>query len=250
MLKELFKKPELYDNDDDDEYSLFTDFDCDNIDMLTEDKQDELPLTQLSNMFSDFSLSNSINSHTESGEFLKNSSCPNSILTCCSSTTTSERSSLLSYPSMKHVRFSHVEVREYAITVGDHPSCSSEPALTLDWKYATPTRIEIDTYSEAKNEKVKKSLRIPRWRRIALLREVAKMTNRDLLALGLSKNEFDPDEGSKRYAPPLKSKLIYKRSHMHERSHKYFADLENFSSNGIPRSKSMQNQLNLFRYSV
>ena len=216
--------------DDDDDYSLFADFDDDDDYSSSKDTEEELAPVHL--MF-------------------KDSSCAYSVSTCCSSTTTSESErSSLSYPSMKHVRFSHVEVREYAITVGDHPSCSSEPALTLDWKYATPTRIEIDTYSEAKNEKVKKSLRIPRWRRIALLREVAKMTNRDLLALGLSKNEFDPDEGSKRYAPPLKSKLIYKRSHMHERSHKYFADLENFSSNGIPRSKSMQNQLNLFRYSV
>ena len=205
--------------DDDDDYSLFADFDDDDDYSSSKDTEEELAPVHL---------------------LFKDSSCAYSVSTCCSSTTTSEseRSSSLSYPSMKHVRFSHVEVREYAITAGNHPSCSSEPALTLDWKYATPTRIEIDTYSEAKNEKVKKIMRIPRWRRIALLREVAKMTNRDLLALGLSKNGFNQDEGSKRYAQPLKSKLIY------ERSLKYFTDGDCVC--GIPRSESKQNGLNLF----
>ena len=35
----------------------------------------------------------------------------------------------------KHVRFSTVEIREYAVIVGNHPCCSTGLPLSLDWKY-------------------------------------------------------------------------------------------------------------------
>lgn len=35
----------------------------------------------------------------------------------------------------KHVRFSTVEIREYAVIVGNHPCCSAGLPLSLDWKY-------------------------------------------------------------------------------------------------------------------
>ena len=35
----------------------------------------------------------------------------------------------------RNVSFSHLQVREYAITLGDNPSVSSGPPVTLDWSY-------------------------------------------------------------------------------------------------------------------
>jgi hypothetical protein len=45
-------------------------------------------------------------------------------------------------PENKHLRrriqfASTVEEREYAVTIGDNPSCHGPCALTLDWEYAT-----------------------------------------------------------------------------------------------------------------
>jgi hypothetical protein len=44
-------------------------------------------------------------------------------------------------PLEKKVLFSTVEIREYAITVGDNPSCQGPFPLQLDWDYA-PARVE------------------------------------------------------------------------------------------------------------
>lgn len=33
------------------------------------------------------------------------------------------------------VSFNHVEIREYEITLGDHPCCSSGPPISLSWNY-------------------------------------------------------------------------------------------------------------------
>lgn len=46
----------------------------------------------------------------------------------------------------KHVVFSNVHVREYAITVGDHPCCTTGCPLTLDWQYEAARTIALDTY--------------------------------------------------------------------------------------------------------
>jgi len=35
----------------------------------------------------------------------------------------------------RNVSFSHLQIREYAITLGDNPSVSSGPPVTLDWSY-------------------------------------------------------------------------------------------------------------------
>jgi hypothetical protein len=44
-------------------------------------------------------------------------------------------------PLAKKVSFSTVEIREYAITVGDSPSCHGPFPLQLDWEH-TPSRVE------------------------------------------------------------------------------------------------------------
>ena len=42
----------------------------------------------------------------------------------------------------KHVRFSNIEIREYALVEGDHPYCVDGLALSLDWRYAPQTTVK------------------------------------------------------------------------------------------------------------
>lgn len=42
----------------------------------------------------------------------------------------------------KRVRFSNVEIREYSLTVGDHPMCEDGLALSLDWSYVPETTVK------------------------------------------------------------------------------------------------------------
>jgi hypothetical protein len=43
----------------------------------------------------------------------------------------------------RHVQFSTVEVREYNLTIGDHPICESYP-LALDWDYTICSKVPVD----------------------------------------------------------------------------------------------------------
>lgn len=48
----------------------------------------------------------------------------------------------------KSVSFTSVEIREYNVTVGDHPCCATGFPLTLDWEYREVDNIEVDKYEE------------------------------------------------------------------------------------------------------
>jgi len=40
------------------------------------------------------------------------------------------------------VKFGKVEIRQYAVTIGDHPSCSDNLPITLDWAFNPLTNVE------------------------------------------------------------------------------------------------------------
>jgi len=46
----------------------------------------------------------------------------------------------------KEVRFANVHVRDYGMILGDHPSCSYGPPVTLDWDYLEYEPLEINEY--------------------------------------------------------------------------------------------------------
>jgi hypothetical protein len=46
----------------------------------------------------------------------------------------------------RHIRFSNVEIREFAVTVGDHPHARDSCPITLDWPYAAPYSLTLDEY--------------------------------------------------------------------------------------------------------
>jgi len=46
------------------------------------------------------------------------------------------------------VSFSSVEIREYAIRMGDNPSVSAGPPITIEWKHFNEKIIDIDTFEK------------------------------------------------------------------------------------------------------
>ena len=53
-------------------------------------------------------------------------------------------------PGERRVRFSTVSIREYASTLGDHPSCLDTCPVTLDWVYARGYKRDIDSYENSR----------------------------------------------------------------------------------------------------
>jgi len=77
------------------------------------------------------------------------SSCDENSLRCSSR-------SLTTSPSQRKVGFANVNVREYKVTVGDHPCCANGCPLTLDWEYQSEQVLSLDMYE---------SIRAPRCHR-------------------------------------------------------------------------------------
>lgn len=46
----------------------------------------------------------------------------------------------------KSVKFNKIEVRNYSQTLGDNPSCSYGPPISLDWKYEEGGTLELEDY--------------------------------------------------------------------------------------------------------
>mmetsp|Transcript_36558 Transcript_36558/g.74568 ORF Transcript_36558/g.74568 Transcript_36558/m.74568 type:complete len:186 (-) Transcript_36558:336-893(-) len=55
--------------------------------------------------------------------------------------------SLFAKEKKKNVRFHNVEIREYSQCIGDNPSCSAGPPVSLDWTYQPRTQTyPLDSY--------------------------------------------------------------------------------------------------------
>eukprot|EP00429_Kryptoperidinium_foliaceum_P062646 CAMPEP_0176078936 /NCGR_PEP_ID=MMETSP0120_2-20121206/39478_1 /TAXON_ID=160619 /ORGANISM="Kryptoperidinium foliaceum, Strain CCMP 1326" /LENGTH=207 /DNA_ID=CAMNT_0017412689 /DNA_START=250 /DNA_END=873 /DNA_ORIENTATION=- len=48
------------------------------------------------------------------------------------------------------IKFSHVGIREYARTVGDNPSCSSGPPVSISWDYNALEEISLEEYESTR----------------------------------------------------------------------------------------------------
>jgi hypothetical protein len=51
------------------------------------------------------------------------------------------------------VKFAEVQVRTYAITIGDHPCCSLGCPVTLDWEYTSADATTVDQYETQRCER-------------------------------------------------------------------------------------------------
>jgi hypothetical protein len=73
-------------------------------------------------------------------------------------------------PISPHVKFGTIEIREYAVTLGDHPHADAYP-LSLDWNFSSPKQISLQKYEAFKDSPLSpgslKMTRTERRRRIA-----------------------------------------------------------------------------------
>ena len=89
-----------------------------------------------------------------------------------SNTTDTTESIDVEHAMGRHVSFSKVQIRQYERTLGDNPSVSSGPALSLDWTYNTDTEIlTIEDYEASRPErKTKVEMVVPRHLREKILK--------------------------------------------------------------------------------
>jgi len=50
----------------------------------------------------------------------------------------------------KRVHFGDIEVREYGVTLGDHPDCVRGPPISLDWDYVELESKDLETYESSR----------------------------------------------------------------------------------------------------
>jgi len=89
--------------------------------------------------------------------------------------------------SSRRVSFSTLSVREYALTLGDHPSCSRGPPIQLDWRFRNLGSINIDVFESGRE--LKGGRRTRRQLYMTKKERTAKLTD-----LGLTGRELDSSE--------------------------------------------------------
>lgn len=69
----------------------------------------------------------------------------------------------------KKVSFTHIEIREYDVVLGDNP-CAYGPSLSLGWKCHRNFTMEMDNYEESKPERrSQRQMQLPRYVRERIL---------------------------------------------------------------------------------
>lgn len=98
----------------------------------------------------------------------------------------------------RRVRFGSARVREYGITVGDHPICRDGLALSLDWCHAKEKVYDIDDYElltrqrESQRKGIRRRRRVSKldyWQRREILTSVGSFTNADLARMERRRNQ-------------------------------------------------------------
>lgn len=83
--------------------------------------------------------------------------------------------------SKGRISFKSVGIREYARTVGDNPSCSSGPPVSISWEYRALEEISLDEYEQ--NRPPRRShfeMVLPRKIRHNMLRQEWDVTQREI----------------------------------------------------------------------
>lgn len=69
------------------------------------------------------------------------------------------------------LQFDKIKIREYSRTVGDNPSCSSGPPVSISWEYNIIGEIDLDEYEKARPpRRIQHEMVLPRNMREDLLR--------------------------------------------------------------------------------
>lgn len=70
------------------------------------------------------------------------------------------------------VRFEQIEIRNYDMILGDNPSCSYGPPVTLDWDYSKNKPMSLDEYEKRRGQRRKTyQMQIPAVHRRRILEQ-------------------------------------------------------------------------------
>jgi hypothetical protein len=98
------------------------------------------------------------------------------------------------------VRFGKAKVREYALTVGDHPVCKDGLALSLDWNYSTERVYSIDDFERNQRRRSssicrgRRTSRLDYWQRREILQRVGAFSNHELSKIERQRQEQSVSE--------------------------------------------------------
>lgn len=94
----------------------------------------------------------------------------------------------------RRVRFGCTRVREYAVTVGDHPICQDGLALTLDWSHADEHVYDVDDFEKSRRRKFRRrgvrrrTSKLDYWQRREILNRVGCYSNAELARIESERN--------------------------------------------------------------
>lgn len=110
------------------------------------------------------------------------SSADSSSLSSAVSSLPTESSRSQSPPSLpKGVKFGTVQIREYSRALGDHPSTSYGPPLTLDWDYDEAVLMNVDDYEDKRPpRRINKQMVVPGKTRESILLEQTAATKDEI----------------------------------------------------------------------
>ena len=100
-----------------------------------------------------------------------------------SSSSQANRNEEFNLKTMKrNVSFSHLQIREYAVTLGDNPSVSSGPPVTLDWAYdPQETTAPVEAFEAVRGpRRPYAEMAMPRSVRTQLLTDEWKVTRSEM----------------------------------------------------------------------
>eukprot|EP00553_Chaetoceros_curvisetus_P004274 CAMPEP_0204632768 /NCGR_PEP_ID=MMETSP0717-20131115/25649_1 /ASSEMBLY_ACC=CAM_ASM_000666 /TAXON_ID=230516 /ORGANISM="Chaetoceros curvisetus" /LENGTH=319 /DNA_ID=CAMNT_0051650713 /DNA_START=112 /DNA_END=1071 /DNA_ORIENTATION=- len=73
--------------------------------------------------------------------------------------------------NISNVSFKTVDIREYNRTLGDNPSCSFGPPVSLDWNYSTEQKISLEDYEKHRGmRRTRYNMRLPARARESLVK--------------------------------------------------------------------------------
>jgi len=79
------------------------------------------------------------------------------------------------------ITFDRIEIREYARTVGDNPSCTAGPPISLSWEYTVAGAMDVHAYERDRAPRRRKNeMLLARERRQEMLRKEWQVTQRDI----------------------------------------------------------------------